>query len=336
MIINPTQKTQILFNKVPAVADKKIAKGFSEVNPFFSWHANFYTKNRKKFLILVNDLTYMPIVIGGVDATRKKELSSLIPKAIYQIFTATGISERDAATYLRLAGPLEVNAGFNRTVTGVINVMLEHAKMLSSTLTSDEGIDIQISLILATSFVKATKPIEELHKAFLNPSWQKLKEVKVVDEVKTKSDEYVIERTWQRINEVKWDFDKADGLTAAQQNNQLILTAFQTYLEQADKLAQKTVKKHVETINYFLNEFAPYRSFNAITKNYSVIGDFIGWYTRVSMFESETSIKRIGAALKKFYKFLIMANEIDKKDWADIRDEIEVGVSSALMTVEWF
>ncbi|MFL2100113.1 DUF6933 domain-containing protein [Desemzia sp. FAM 23989] len=63
MIIGVTKKTQPLFSALPTIEDKENGKRFAQVNPLFSWHANYINVNRKKILILLNDQTYTPLVL---------------------------------------------------------------------------------------------------------------------------------------------------------------------------------------------------------------------------------------------------------------------------------
>ena len=58
LVMNPTKKTLPLFSHIEKVDNEKSAKHFSKINPFYSWHANYVTVNRKKVLFLVNDLTF--------------------------------------------------------------------------------------------------------------------------------------------------------------------------------------------------------------------------------------------------------------------------------------
>ena len=111
MIINSSKKALPLFNQLPEVADKKRARSFSDKNPLFSWHANYFNVKRKKVLLLVNDLTYFPIVLIGIDAQTKKQLGKIIPAAIEEVFQTAGIPQTKIAEYLDLAGDIEVSAG---------------------------------------------------------------------------------------------------------------------------------------------------------------------------------------------------------------------------------
>ena len=48
MIIGATKKAQPLFSNLPSINDKEYGKQIAQVNPLFSWHANYINVNRKK------------------------------------------------------------------------------------------------------------------------------------------------------------------------------------------------------------------------------------------------------------------------------------------------
>lgn len=62
MIIGATKKAEPLFSNVPSIKDKEYEKQFAQINPLFSWHANYIKVNRKKVIFFINDLTYIPII----------------------------------------------------------------------------------------------------------------------------------------------------------------------------------------------------------------------------------------------------------------------------------
>lgn len=81
--------------------DKEIGKRYSDANQFFSWHANYITVDRKKVIILVNDLTLLPLLINDVNAKAKPELDRIIETGIREMFRLIGANEKDINLYLR-------------------------------------------------------------------------------------------------------------------------------------------------------------------------------------------------------------------------------------------
>jgi len=333
MIINPTKKALPLFSYLSEVSDKKIAQNFSNNNPLFSWHANYFNVRRKKILLLVNDLTYFPLVLIGIDAKFKKQLNEIIPEAITEVFQAAEISSKKIEEYLDLAGRIEVNAGYNRVVNGVMNNMITsmeyHSRIDFTTL-----VDTKTSLDLANSFYKEECPLDTLRSAFNEPL--------VLHEVSQEEveKEYVVERNWRSLADYNITDFTEDDFEAALANNRLILTAFQHYLEQSEKLTKKTVNRHLANVEDYLNNYLIFYGFDLAVSTFSIISDFFSWGARKNIWISESAIKKAGTSLKKFYQFLIAAGEVKASYMPEIRGEIEVGIEDGIMTLmemdEWF
>ncbi len=333
MIINPTKKALPLFSYLSDVSDKKIAQNFSSNNPLFSWHANYFNVRRKKILLLVNDLTYFPLVLIGIDAKRKKQLNEIIPEAITEVFHAAEIPSKKIEEYLDLAGKIEVNAGYNRVVNGVMNNMVTsmeyHGRFDFTTL-----VDVKISLYLANSFYKEECPLDTLKAAFNEPL--------VLHEVSQEEveKEYVVERNWRSLSDYNVTDFTEDDFEAALANNRLILTAFQHYLEQSEKLTKKTVNRHLANVEDYLNNYLIFYGFDLAVSTFSIISDFFSWGARKNIWISESAIKKAGTSLKKFYQFLIAAGEVKASDMPEIRKEIDLGIEDGIMTLmemdEWF
>ena len=328
MIINPTKKALPLFNQLPQAKEKVSAREFSESNPFFSWHANYFNVNRKKIVLLTNDLTYMTIVLVDINAQKKKQLAEFIPQAIREVFTAVGISPEQVDQYLKIAGSIEVNAGFNRVVTGVMNNMIEAMQYYSDGI-YQEPIDLEESISLAETSFKGTFPIDNLKKAFETSL--------AINEAITKP-EFQVNKTWRAFSEFRLT---EDLLTEAQwevitQNNQLVLDEFRRYLLEKEKLSKKTVDKHVAHLKFYLNEYLPFYGFETAFVTFEAIDEFFSWGARKMVFESEHGVKKMGTSFKKFYQFLVVAGEIEEKQLPKIREEIELGIESAIMTFDLF
>ena len=52
-------------------------ESISEVDPFFSWHANILVINRRKVVVLMNDLNRYAVVLIGVKQRTLKTLTRL-------------------------------------------------------------------------------------------------------------------------------------------------------------------------------------------------------------------------------------------------------------------
>ncbi|ATO44964.1 DUF6933 domain-containing protein [Loigolactobacillus coryniformis subsp. coryniformis] len=131
MLINPTKKSMPLFSALPQVADKAIAKQQAQADQFFSWHANYFTADRKKYVLLVNDLTYTPILLNNMNAQAKKTLDISFISGIRMAFAIAGIKPEAVTAYLTQAGALQINAAFDRVTIGVLNEYLFQLSLFS-------------------------------------------------------------------------------------------------------------------------------------------------------------------------------------------------------------
>lgn len=327
MIINPSKKASPLFHHLPEVADKKMARSFSDKNPLFSWHANYFNVKRKKVLLLVNDLTYFPIVLIGIDAQTKKQLGKIIPAAIEEVFQAAGIPQTKIVKYLDLAGNIEVSAGYNRVITGIINNMITSMEY-HGTFNLNISVDVKLSLYLADSFYKSERPLDKLREVFEKPFV--LREVSQEDVEK----KYVVEKNWKSLADFKVVDFSDEEYEAALANNRLILAAFQQYLEQHEKLTKKTVNKHVANIEDYLSGYLIFYGYDLAVSTFEVISDFFSWGARKNVWISESAVKKAGSSMKKFYQFLIAAGEVNESAMSEIREQLEMGVDDGIMTLE--
>ncbi|MFC4710322.1 DUF6933 domain-containing protein [Enterococcus eurekensis] len=347
MIINPTKKTLPLFSSLPKIKDSNWGKAYSTVNPLFSWHANYYNVNRKKILLLVNDLTMISIVISDVNAQRKKELDSLIREGIQTVLKDAGASKQEIQRYFDLAGEIEINAGFNRQVTGVTTRLIE---VLSYDAPIDFSNPLQYHLMTYLSHYGISKlphfhPQDEL-KAVLKEGFEVLT-VKESDlPVAKKKENPVIDVTWKDFK--TWDTGKKlnpwnpgyeKRMEELIENNQLVLTAFEKYLSEDLGLSKKVVNRHVENTLFYINEFLVYRFLRTPTSDFSDTIDYLSDFVPRKMWiDSPAGIQRVGASLKKFFDFLHVANVIDQKQLKDAKEEIVVGVelgSNQLEMMSW-
>lgn len=277
--------------------------------------------------MLVNDLAYFPIVLIGIDAKTKKQLKEIIPYAIMEVFQAAGISQKKITEYLDLAGKIEIGAGYNRVITGIINNMIASMEYHEG-VNLNKLVDVELSLRMADYFFKEERPSDNLQAVFNGPLL--LHDVSQEDT----EEKYVVEKNWKSLINYKiGDFSDKE-FDAALANNRLILTAFQQYLEQHEKQVKKTVNKHLANIEDYLSGYLIFYGFDIAVSSFEVISDFFSWGARKNVWISESAVKKAGASMKKFYQFLIAAGEVKEADMSEIREHIEVGVDDGIMTLE--
>lgn len=331
MIIGVTKKAQPLFSALPSVEDTEYGKQFAATNPLFCWHANYFNYHRKKILVLLNDLTYTPIILQDINAQKKKQLAKLIPEAIRVAFVIAGVSKEKTEEYLKVAGDIQVGATSNRSLTGSINLMtreLSSFKLDLSETINAEAIalyskSIHMPLIKKTNMHSA----EALRAALDEPL--KIKEV-------VAPEPFVIDKTWD-YSKLKGDlsFDEwEEQREVVLANNEKLLAAFEDYLLQAKKLGQKAVNRHLVNLDFYINIFlVNYQQETPLNSERSAVIFLSDFLVRKDLTSSPTSLKQNGSSLRKFYAFLYEAGEISKKAFNQFKEDIKLGVEEGLE--EW-
>ena len=105
--------------------------------------------------------------------------------------------------------------------------------------------------------------------------------------------------------------------------NSEILKQFAIWLQ--DKLlSESTIKKHVNNIDFYANEFLLYEEAIDVKDGASQIGTFLGyWFIRKAMWSSVSQIKSNAASFKKFYTFMCEKGYIKQEQLEDMNDIIK-------------
>lgn len=116
--------------------------------------------------------------------------------------------------------------------------------------------------------------------------------------------------------------------------NQPILDEFQSWLERAG-LAPKTVKTHVDNIDFFAEYLVYYEPLYKLDEAdagdvYSFLAD---WFPRKAMWASESSTKSNMASFRKFFNFLRESNRIDEDVEVELRATLKEGKDEFLDAV---
>lgn len=338
MLINPTKKALSLFSALPQVSDSQASKAFSTANPFFSWHANYYNLHRKKVLVLVNDLTMMPIVIADVNAQSKKQLAQMIVEGIWSAFRWAGIASEQIQQYLDLAGKIEVSSGFNRQITSVTTMYIRMAEHVQK-LDTNERIQKELMVWLAEGGVRSL-PDYYPKAALVKAMAQNLQLHPVTEEhfVQTKKEQATLARpievTWQDFRQWQvyeaqegWFEGYEEVAKEVRENNRLVLAAFKHFLKEQLGLSEKVIRGHLNNTSFYLDEYLLYYGIQTAISDFSAPVDFLSdFFTRKAMWATPAEVKRMGASLKKFYDFLAQAQVLTKVDLKAVKEEIAMGV----------
>ncbi len=133
-----------------------------------------------------------------------------------------------------------------------------------------------------------------------------------------------------------------DIVKAIHRRNESLIYNFAGKLKR-EGLSENTIKKHVDNVSFFLNEYVAYQDIseneNEITlcnaeEGIDLIDDFLGnWFTRKAMWSDESNIKSNITSIKKFYKFMQSLNLISKDDLKYLEKEIKENKNRWIDTV---
>ena len=98
------------------------------------------------------------------------------------------------------------------------------------------------------------------------------------------------------------------------ESNEKLLADFANWLQQAN-LSDNTISKHVDNIDFYINEYLLYEDALEPQDGVAEVGMFLGyWFIRKAMWASAASIKSNAASLKKFYTYLHERGLVTKDD----------------------
>lgn len=118
MHIQCTKKLLDFLN--PEITDKN-----SDDN-LYAWHANYVNINRRKFMVLMNDLTRFCIVLYGVKKSAFKNPKIELQKAIITM-TFEGYDDELIMKYIKGMGEVTYNRTKNRKLVAQLNRAMEDA-----------------------------------------------------------------------------------------------------------------------------------------------------------------------------------------------------------------
>jgi hypothetical protein len=89
--------------------------------PLFSWHANLIFINRKKILVIENDLTRYPVILYGPKAKEFKDIGNIILTAIKETMLAENISSEVIELLIKASGPISFAKAHDRRKISFVN-----------------------------------------------------------------------------------------------------------------------------------------------------------------------------------------------------------------------
>jgi site-specific recombinase XerD len=131
------------------------------------------------------------------------------------------------------------------------------------------------------------------------------------------------------------DYDKE--VEAIRAYNQPILDAFQAWLEQAG-LAEKTVRNHVENIDFFTEYLVYYEPLERLDEaDAGDVDSFLtDWFPRKAMWASESSIRSYLVSFKKFFKWMEETGRTSPETTAEVLTMLKEDREEFLGAVEGY
>lgn len=109
------------------------------------------------------------------------------------------------------------------------------------------------------------------------------------------------------------------------QENKLLLDGFSKYMQE-HHLSERTIKRHMANIDFYINEFLPNGQNNSAIKGWSSVDYFFEeWLPTKGLCSSVNTLKENMGSLKKFYVYLYDLKEITKENYLMFLDLMKEG-----------
>lgn len=124
------------------------------------------------------------------------------------------------------------------------------------------------------------------------------------------------------MNEKEYD----EKIEYIEKENTELLEVFKAEISD---LSKKMIKIHLNNVNFYINEFLPYRDFD--TKGPYTAGEGVNYIQEFILYEciekyiitSKDAVNNMCASLKKFYEFMYDENKITKEQLKKVKFTIK-------------
>lgn len=92
-------------------------------------------------------------------------------------------------------------------------------------------------------------------------------------------------------------------------------------------LAPKTIKRHLQNVDFFLNTYLVFDESNPLTMEEGVtaIDDFLGYFLEFKAFFTDSSKRSFVTSLRKFYKSMLAHGKITPEQYEDVTESLRDG-----------
>ena len=138
-----------------------------EENSLFSWHANVVMIDRRKALVLMNEISRFVMVLYGVTAKDLKRLDRLVVEATREFFAAERIPEEVVDRYIEEAGDITFHKSKNRSSTTRVSQACDYLQTFAGEIEYEKMMNIRVSkrlnrLLVGFEKNEFNKPYERL------------------------------------------------------------------------------------------------------------------------------------------------------------------------------
>ena len=117
-------------------------------------------------------------------------------------------------------------------------------------------------------------------------------------------------------------------------NNEKLLDEFEKWLSDK-KLSPKTIAKHRNNVDFYINEFLLYEEAIDAKDGAHKIDFFLGfWFIKKAMWASKSSINSNATSIKKFFEFMLEKGDINEEAYIDLKEEIQNNKQEWLDTMD--
>lgn len=120
-----------------------------------------------------------------------------------------------------------------------------------------------------------------------------------------------------------------ETIKAIREENQEYIDLFEKSLKKK-KLTDKTIKNHLENIDFYLNEFVTDHYQVGLKEAHLYLDDFYYYLLQKCLWATSAEIKGVAASIKKFYKCMHENNIITKQELSELTDSIKIGLEYCL------
>lgn len=107
------------------------------------------------------------------------------------------------------------------------------------------------------------------------------------------------------------------------EENQELLRGFAEHLGKSG-LKEKTINKHYQNVDVFLDYFLLYYEANTAAEGIDMIGDYLSdFFIRKCMWSSPAQTKQTIASFKKFYAYMETIGKVTTEELQDMHEEIK-------------